>query len=131
MYFIKMYGRCILEFIDLFKDILYCLVMPHENHVLIYFLWIFTLFGTLFSIFRILIMRKITYKDTFGDEEFQNDDKKSKGKRRATFWALKLRRVIREVFYLQQDREEIEIKVRIARQMAFMAMFKNFPMFFM
>jgi len=96
-----MYGRSILEVLDLFKDVFYCLITAHEDALLTYFLWIFALFAVNFSIFRILIMRKITYKDTFGDEEFINDEKKSKAKRRATFWGLKFRRVFKEVFYLQ------------------------------
>lgn len=49
-------------------------------------------------------MRKVTYKDTFGDEEFVNDETNSKTKRRATFWGVKFRRVFKEVFYLQQDK---------------------------
>lgn len=129
----RMYGRFFLEFIDLFKDIFYCAIVAHEDANLTYFLWIFALFAHLFLIFKILIMRKVTYKDTYGDEEFAVEEKKMKGKKSVSFWGLKFKRVFREVFYLpkEKDRDDIEVKVRQARQMMFVAMFKNFPMFFM
>lgn len=126
VYFMKVYGRVSLEFIDTAKDIFWCAATPRENHVLTYFIWIFALLALLFSIFKILIMRKSTYIDEFGDEEF-----KGVKKNKIKFFYLKIKRVFKEVFYMQQHRNEIEIKARVARQMAFMAMFKNFPMFFM
>lgn len=124
---LNIYSRGTLELIDIAKDIYYCVVTPHTNHVLTYFLWVLTLVGVLFSILRILAMRLSTYTQEFGFEEINNED----DKRIKSFCFLKVRRIIREVFYMQQDRDEIEIKWRVARQMMFMGVTKNFPMFFM
>jgi hypothetical protein len=91
----KIYGRVTLEVIDTAKDIFWCAATPRENHVMTYFIWIFALLALLFSIFKILIMRKMTYKDEFGDEEFKGV-KRGKVK---FFW-IKIKRVFKEVFYL-------------------------------
>lgn len=93
--------------IDLFKDIFYCAIVEHENHVLTYFLWIFSMFAVVFTALRILVMRKVTYKEIFGDDEFADGTAK-----RISFFCLKMRRVMYEVFYLHQDNSSIEGKLR-------------------
>jgi hypothetical protein len=95
LYFLKIYGRFTLEVIDLAKDLFWCFFTPRDNQVLTYFIWIFAVLALLFSIFKILIMRKSTYKDEFGDEDLKGIRKK-----KMKFFWIKIKRVGKEVFYM-------------------------------
>lgn len=125
----KIYGRSLLEIVDFAKDIYYCIVVTHLNITITYFLWFFAQFAFYYTGIKILLMNETTYKQFYGETEFDTSKvttgcisefhmNMKKKHKRCCFGCIKIRRVFKESFllYSQRDRSIFEIEMRYIRR---------------
>lgn len=63
------YGRCLIEIVNLVKDMIYCISVSHTNIYLQFMLWGFALFPFYFNLIRIMIMNQKQYIKHYGKQE--------------------------------------------------------------
>jgi len=56
MKYMARYGRSLAEFIDFIKDINYAYSVNHKSYIISLLLWVFSLFGVIYTAINILLM---------------------------------------------------------------------------
>ena len=122
-----MYSITITEVIDLIKDVAYCYVVNHTNHVLTILLWIFALFAFFYNLVTILIMFQNEYRKKFDEKDLK--ELEIGRYTNAKFLKIKIKRVLKEHFHIHNanERKDEQCSKRIKYSLFFIAIFENLP----